>query len=83
MSAVAGWPFLITHPSSLAMADSKVCYWCDMGCFFVKSPFHGDSCPIKSLAVKAVKRKRQEEPKENMVQKLPKLSDHEVAMSCH
>ena len=82
------WVTIFDHKSFLTYLRgircdtmAKFCHYCEMG-FFTKSALHVDSCPLK-LAVKAAKRKRQEEPKENMVQKLPKLSDHEVAMNCH
>ena len=62
------------------MANPKFCHWCYMG-FFRKSPLHVDSCPNKSVAVKAVKRKRQEtEVEVYRAQKRLRLASHEAAV---
>ena len=60
MSAVDGRAFSINNPSSLTMDNSQSCHWCELG-FFRKSALHGISCPLRSLAVKPAKRKRQED----------------------
>ena len=72
MSAVDGWPIKITDPSSLTMANSKFCHWCEMG-FFKKSLLHADSCFYKS---RPPKRKFEEvEPqRERIVLKLRKVT---------
>ena len=75
---MAGWPFLITNPSSLTMSskvmsDSKICRWCVKA---FKSHLHVDSCRF-FVRVRAVKRKR-EESKEIRVG----LTDHEAAKRC-
>ena len=53
--AVCGLQIWTTDPSSITMADSKFCHWCEMG-FFRKSALHAISCPLRSL-----KRKRQDD----------------------
>ena len=60
------------------MANSKFCHGCEMG-LFMKSHFHADYCRFFVRAVKAVKRKREEEPKEIRVGKFRKRTNHEVA----
>ena len=72
--------FSIASFSSLTKANPKFCHWCYMG-FFRKSPLHIDSCPNKSVAVQAVKRKRQEtEVEVYRAQKRLRLASYEAAV---
>ena len=80
LSAEGEGTFLIASQTSITMANSKFCHWCYMG-FFRKSPLHVDSCPNKSVAVQAVKRKRQEtEVEVYRAQKRLRLASHEAAV---
>ena len=60
---------------------TKFCHYCEMG-FFMKSHLHGESCRFFVRAVKAVKRKREEEPKAKPCLAKPKEKTTDFSTVC-